>query len=336
MTSPISTSSSRRRCDDLVAGQALGNGELVLHDLVRNQLGLDLAQADAGLEGVFAALQRAAAAVEQRHRREQQRAVDDAGAFELLADRCRRRPRASIDDDLVFGERAGLARFDHRPDEHGDAEQADHEHEGEQTRKDRKGRSRAADAAAWAAPACRRRRRCRPLPDLRRPPNRLTRCAGCAAAPGFGLVALIRRLVHPGPCRLARQRQSNRFCGEMKCRDAQAAADARLKISDALVPPKPNEFDSATSIFALARDMRRQVDRRLDRRIVEVEGRRRDLVADRQDREDRLDRAGRAEQMADRRLGRRHRRRRRRVAEQPLDRAAIRSRRRPASRCRGR
>ena len=120
--------------DDLIAGQTLGNGELVLHDFVRDQLGLDLMQTDAGFEGVFAALQRAAAAVEHRHRREPQRAFDDAGAFELLAD------RAGIvlafdDDDLVLAERARLARFDHRPDEYGHPEQADREHEGQQAGK---------------------------------------------------------------------------------------------------------------------------------------------------------------------------------------------------------
>src|SRR6476620_9693516 len=38
---------------------------------------------------------------------------------------------------------------------------------------------------------------------------------------------------------------------------------------------------------ALARLMRHQIDRRLDRRVVEIERRRRDAVAHRQDREDR-------------------------------------------------
>ncbi len=40
--------------------------------------------------------------------------------------------------------------------------------------------------------------------------------------------------------------------------------------------------------------------------LVEVEGRRRHLVAERQDREDRLDRARGAQQMPGRRFGRRH------------------------------
>ena len=134
LTSPIEHVVVAKTLDDLVAGQALGNGELVLHDFVRDQLGLDLTQTDAGFEGVFAALQRAAAAVDHRHRREPQRAVDDAGAFELVADRAGV-VLALDDDDLVGGERAGLARFDHRPDEHGDAEHADREHESEQAGK---------------------------------------------------------------------------------------------------------------------------------------------------------------------------------------------------------
>src|SRR3954466_4014337 len=54
--------------------------------------------------------------------------------------------------------------------------------------------------------------------------------------------------------------------------------------------------------LAPARLLRDEVDRRLDRRIVEIDGRRRDVVADRQDAENRLDRPGRAKQMAGRRL----------------------------------
>src|SRR5687768_9671255 len=49
-------------------------------------------------------------------------------------------------------------------------------------------------------------------------------------------------------------------------------------------------------------------------RIVEVEGRRDDLVADGEDAEDCLDRAGAAEQVPDRRLGRAHRQLAHRIA----------------------
>ena len=87
---------------------------------------------------------------------------------------------------------------------------------------------------------------------------------------------------------------------------------------------------------ALARLVRHQIDRRLDRRIVEIDGRRRDAVADRQDREDRLDRAGRAEQMADRRTWSTTSRCGRRRCRPGAAPRRVRSRRRAASRCRAR
>ena len=81
----------------------------------------------------------------------------------------------------------------------------------------------------------------------------------------------------------------------------------RRKTSAAFVPPKPNELESAMSIcFALGL-VRHQVDRRFNRRVVEVQRRRRDVVADREQTEDRLDRARRTEQVPDRGLGGRHR-----------------------------
>ena len=58
-------------------------------------------------------------------------------------------------------------------------------------------------------------------------------------------------------------------------------------------------------------------------RIIEVERRRDDLVAHREDAEDTLDRSRAAEQMADRRLGRAHRHVGDGVAEQPPDRAEL-------------
>src|SRR5437868_6303805 len=55
--------------------------------------------------------------------------------------------------------------------------------------------------------------------------------------------------------------------------------------------------------IAPARLMRHEIDRRFDRWLVEIDGGRRNLIAQRENREDRLDRAGRAQQMTDRRLG---------------------------------
>ena len=91
-------------------------------------------------------------------------------------------------------------------------------------------------------------------------------------------------------------------------RDGAAAADqAARKMTEALVPPNPKLLDSATlirrscAVFAT----RSITLSRLG--CVQVQRRRRDAVADRQDREHRLDRAGRAQQMPGGRLGGRHR-----------------------------
>src|SRR3954470_19542205 len=76
--------------------------------------------------------------------------------------------------------------------------------------------------------------------------------------------------------------------------------------------------------LALLGDERDEVDpRRALARIFEVERRRHDLVAKREDAEDRLDRAGAAEQMADRRFGRAHREMADIVAEQAPDRPKL-------------
>ena len=76
----------------------------------------------------------------------------------------------------------------------------------------------------------------------------------------------------------------------------------RRKTRQALVPPKPNEFDSTILIGALARLVRHEIDGRGDRRIVEIDRRRHDLIAHGEQAEDRFNRAGRAEQMTDRRF----------------------------------
>ena len=49
--------------------------------------------------------------------------------------------------------------------------------------------------------------------------------------------------------------------GEKPCAVADASAHTRRKTSEALVPPKPKEFDSATSIVACAWPVRHEVDR---------------------------------------------------------------------------
>src|SRR5829696_4560253 len=74
---------------------------------------------------------------------------------------------------------------------------------------------------------------------------------------------------------------------------------------------------------ALLRRVRHEVDRGLDRRVVEVDRRRRDPVAHGEDREDRLDRAGGAEEVPGRRLRRRHRELAGGVADEALDRLEL-------------
>ncbi len=69
--------------------------------------------------------------------------------------------------------------------------------------------------------------------------------------------------------------------------------------------------------------VRHQVDRRLYRRIVEIDGRRQDPVAHGENREDGLDRAGRAQEMPGRGLGRRHADAAGRVADQTMHRAEL-------------
>ena len=104
-----------------------------------------------------------------------------------------------------------------------------------------------------------------------------------------------------------------------------AYAAARRKTSDALVPPNPNEFDSTTSMSRLrALCGTRSIGVSTDG-IVQIDGRRRHAVADRENREDRLDRAGRAEQVPDAGFGRGHRDLAGRIADHALDRRRARS-----------
>ena len=81
----------------------------------------------------------------------------------------------------------------------------------------------------------------------------------------------------------------------------------RRKISEPLVPPKPKEFDSATSICIAPRGVGHvvQIAVRIGRAVVD--GRRRDVVADGEHREDRLDHPGGAQQVPGHRLGGAHR-----------------------------
>ena len=71
--------------------------------------------------------------------------------------------------------------------------------------------------------------------------------------------------------------------------------------------------------LALLRRIGTEVDRRFSRRVVEVDRRRRDLIAHREDRENRLDRTRRTQKMPGHRLGRGHHQIGRMIAHQPFD-----------------
>src|SRR5262245_24064111 len=89
------------------------------------------------------------------------------------------------------------------------------------------------------------------------------------------------------------------------------------------------EYDVDVS---LPRVMRHEIDRRLHRRIVEIDGRRSDTVAHGENREDGLDRAGSAQEMTDRGFGRGHADAGGGIADQTMHRAKLDL---VAERCRG-
>ena len=90
------------------------------------------------------------------------------------------------------------------------------------------------------------------------------------------------------------------------------------------MPPKPKEFVIACSHLDRPGVMRHQIEVDVGIRLIEVDRRRRDLVAQGKDREPGLERTGTAEEMAGHRLGRADRQARRLLAEDPLDRPRFR------------
>ena len=120
------------------------------------------------------------------------------------------------------------------------------------------------------------------------------------------------------------EKQNQKAAEPVPAAPASPAHGAAVKITEALVPPKPKEFDSAVRTGRRFASRGNQVDAvAFRRRVVEVEGRRHHAIVDGEDRVDRLDASRRAEHMADRRLGRRHRYAVGGSAEQPLDRGQL-------------
>ncbi len=108
------------------------------------------------------------------------------------------------------------------------------------------------------------------------------------------------------------------------------------KMTVPLVPPKPNELDSATSIFIWRAVLGTKSRSQPRIRVVEIDGRRRHAIADGEQREDRFHHAGRAEQMAGHRLGGADRDLARVIAEARLSSQSSRPGRRAAWRSRAR
>ena len=88
--------------------------------------------------------------------------------------------------------------------------------------------------------------------------SRAARVRACSQISG-ALPMIFQRL---SPRCIRWQSQIESKYGETVATCACTTHAARRKISDALVPPKPNEFDSATSISRLRGLMRHEIDRR--------------------------------------------------------------------------
>src|SRR5258708_3784478 len=126
--------------------------------------------------------------------------------------------------------------------------------------------------------------------------------------------------------KLASEAARSRSAGTIRARDGQAIVPALAHAGKDEGGVGAAEAEGVRQHIAhrpLLGAVRHQVDVVARRRVVEVERRRDDAVAQRQDREDRLDAAGGAEKMADRRFGGGHRELVGVLAEQPLHRAEL-------------
>src|SRR5712691_11747344 len=97
-----------------------------------------------------------------------------------------------------------------------------------------------------------------------------------------------------------------RLCGNYPGRRRPGTSPAQTRTTEdqrCISAAEPERVRQHVVDPALPRLVRHEVDVAGGRRIVEVEGRRDHIVAQRQDREYRLGAAGSAEQMADRRFG---------------------------------
>ena len=201
-----------------------------------------------------------AVAVEQGEQREPGRAVDDALALELVGDAAAVFLADDV-DDLVLRQRSGLARLHHQPGDRADR----HARRRPGETSGRRSPPTAATAWAFSASSAAADRRSRPAAALLARRNRLARArggspplVGGALMPSVGLplaAALVElhgaRGLSESPARPRRRLYMTERLDETSIYRPEAAHAAARKIIDAFVPPKPNEFDSATSIGRL-------------------------------------------------------------------------------------
>ena len=135
-----------------------------------------------------------------------------------------------------------------------------------------------------------------------------------SASSGTGRSVRARSLGRPGP-RVGRihrhvsssPREVRRKYGERVDRvDPLHSVCDTAKDQRCIGPAKAERIRQNHIDIAFASLVWNEIERRIDRRVVKVNRRRCNLVANCEHREDRFDRPGGAEQMTDRRLGRRH------------------------------
>ena len=316
---------------DLLGGQPFRNGHRVLHHLAFDDGGDHVAQAGVLLERVFAGLE-IGARLQRDHAADEPPAVDvgDAFAAQNVGDVGDAGALRNV-DDLVVPQRTGRldlllavdvesAGADHQHQQPGDDGVADHH-----------------PRIAGAIGPLRRRRHLfrlqRGARALRRDRRPFTHRCNFNPVGSWQARNVEHRWASETRHRQSRQRHrrfsetadrtgfSIEYGETVKPYTIRHQLVTRRTITEALVPPNPKEFDSAT-LISRARGLcgTRSIGG-VDRRIVEIDRRRRDVVADRQHAEDGLDRTGGAEQMAGAGFGRGHRHPRGGIAEQPLRRA---------------
>src|ERR1700733_10682286 len=93
-------------------------------------------------------------------------------------------------------------------------------------------------------------------------------------------------------------------CGETVDSWCDALADHALHDHGCVGAPETKRIRQRDIDLAFTRHLRHEINRRFYRRVVKIDGRRGDVIANRKNTEDRLDRSGGAQKMPGRRFGR--------------------------------